>query len=87
MSCSVCNGYPGCPCCSEDSTVNCSNCQGDGKIHIYYNEHTGIDVSREVWEADKENHIHETEICFVCGGDGYIEQEDCDPRNEYEPEI
>lgn len=79
MSCSVCNGFPGCPCCSEDNTIDCPNCRGEGKVDIYFDEY-GEGVSFEIWEADKENHIHETEVCFICDGDGYIEKEDYEPE-------
>lgn len=30
MSCPVCNGLPGCPVCSEISTIECQACDGRG---------------------------------------------------------
>lgn len=30
MSCPVCNGYPGCPVCSTESTIECRACDGAG---------------------------------------------------------
>lgn len=30
MSCDVCNGMPGCPCCSEEKYEVCPDCDGTG---------------------------------------------------------
>lgn len=30
--CEVCNGFPGCPCCSEQNYELCSMCDGDGML-------------------------------------------------------
>ncbi len=57
--CSVCNGYLGCPVCSEtDSTykTDCPECNGTGKI---------------TWGENDE----EWELCELCDGTGRIDVE------------
>lgn len=58
MSCAVCYGYPGCPCCSpEPQTVTCPACKGTGEI--YYNS-DGERITKEEYDklpADQRNVI------------------------------
>lgn len=77
--CNICNGYPGCPCCSTSNTLlmTCPDC--DGKAITYYdgdgNEITESQHS-ELSECDRFS-----EICPTCEGTGDKEYEP-----DYEPE-
>ncbi len=70
MSCPVCNGYPGCPCCApEPQMITCPACTGSGKI--YYNG-DGEQISEEEYmllSADDKD----AERCDECNGTGYVE--------------
>lgn len=70
MSCTVCNGYPGCPCCSpEPRMITCPACGGTGEI--YYDDN-GDRITEEEYNmlpADQ----RESESCCECDGSGVIE--------------
>ena len=68
MSCAVCYGYPGCPCCSpEPQTVTCPACKGTGEIYYdsdaslkrnttnYLPTNGNVIVVLNVMEAEKSN--------------------------------
>ena len=73
MSCPVCNGYPGCPCCSpEPQTVTCAACKGTGEI--YYNI-DGERINKDEYDklpADQ----RECDSCAECDGSGEVEYGD-----------
>lgn len=70
MSCPVCNGYPGCPCCSpEPLMITCPVCNGTGKI--YYNEN-GDRITEEKYSMLPDD-AKESERCCECDGTGSIE--------------
>lgn len=73
MSCPVCNGYPGCPCCSpEPQMVTCPACKGTGEI--YYNS-DGERITEEEYSklpADQ----RECNSCAECDGCGEVEYDD-----------
>lgn len=70
MSCSACNGYPGCPCCTpEPRMITCPACNGTGEI--YYNEN-GDRISEEAY-AILPAEAREIESCGECDGMGSIE--------------
>lgn len=69
MSCSVCNGHPGCPCCApEPRTTTCPACNGTGET--YYNEN-GDRISEEEYKALPTDQ-RDTDTCEECDGLGYI---------------
>lgn len=72
MSCPVCNGLPGCPCCSPElSLTTCPACGGTGEI--YYDDN-GDRITEEEYvqlPADR----RECESCVECDGTGGIEVE------------
>lgn len=75
MSCGVCNGHPGCPCCGEEPhMIECPDC--DGKGHAYYNE-TGDEITEEEYNANPSD--FEKVPCDRCEGAGEIEY-------DYEPD-
>ena len=64
--CEVCNGYgrSNCPVCG-DEPIRCERCDGVGEILDRY--------------VDDEGFEHEEWItCPVCGGNGYVEDDDPD---------
>lgn len=71
MSCSVCNGLPGCPCCSEDRFLPCEDCHGEG--NLYRNEE-GEQITLEAYNALPKGE-GDYERCPSCGGEGFIEVE------------
>lgn len=76
MSCPVCNGYPGCPCCSPGPHyVTCPVCNGIG--YTYYNE-DGDEISEEEYNALPKD-CRDKEACEECDGTGEVEY-------EYEPD-
>lgn len=76
MSCVVCNGYPGCPCCSpEPKMVTCPACSGTGKI--YYNA-DGDRISEDEYDQLPKDQ-REFDICAECDGLGEVEY-------DYEPD-
>jgi hypothetical protein len=73
MSCAVCYGYPGCPCCSpEPQTVTCPACKGTGEI--YYNS-DGERITKEEYDKLPADH-RECDSCAECDGSGEIEYDD-----------
>lgn len=72
MSCPVCNGLPGCPCCSpEPNMTTCPACGGAGEI--YYNE-DGDQITKEQYNALPKGR-RDTDRCAECDGTGEIEYE------------
>jgi hypothetical protein len=67
--CEICNGYFGCPVCSEEpEQEECPNCD-NGRIYVSA-EHG--EVSFEVWETLPEDERCVDE-CEVCDGTGYVD--------------
>lgn len=76
MSCSVCNGYPGCPCCTpEPKMVTCPACSGYGQI--YYNN-DGDNISKDEYDKLPKDQ-REFDICGECNGFGEVELEYDEP--------
>lgn len=76
MSCSVCNGYPGCPCCTpEPRTITCPACGGTGEV--YYNDN-GDRITEEEYSRLTTDQ-RECESCGECDGSGVVE-------DDYEPD-
>lgn len=76
MSCPVCEGHPGCPCCAtEPRMITCPDCNGTG--YTYYNEN-----GDEITEHEYDNlpaKSRDKDTCDQCEGVGEIEY-------EYEPD-
>lgn len=73
MSCTVCYGAPGCPCCGTDSMEEkCQVCDGTG-INTYYSR-DGEEILREEWE-DLSEADRDQDQCPNCDGSGIIEYE------------
>lgn len=95
MSCSVCNGHPGCPCCTPEPTmIECPTCGGKGYFYYAYDIENDreIECTEAAYEClpmteddarAKTQHYcrGEKEVCEVCDGTGEIEYEP-----DYEPE-
>lgn len=76
MSCVVCYGHPGCPCCAtEPHRITCPSC--NGKRHTHYNEDGDVITETAYNALPKDSRGKET--CEECGGTGEIEY-------EYEPD-
>lgn len=68
--CSVCNGYPGCPCCGEgELTETCPECNGDG--NIFYDTEKETTITKEEFEKLPESQ-REKETCYKCHGEGEL---------------
>ena len=68
--CSVCNGFPGCPCCSDElPTEECSECYREGTI--YYNMETEKQIKLSEYQSHPESE-RDNETCSKCHGEGYL---------------
>lgn len=79
MSCPVCNGLPGCPCCApEPKYTTCPECSGDGGV--FYNE-DGEELSRVEYGklSAQDQQGWDFEPCERCDGRGEIEEEPYEP--------
>lgn len=73
--CSVCEGRPGCPCCSTSETIlmTCPDCYGKSITYFDENgEEITLEQYNELPECDRFS-----EICPTCEGTG---------EKEYEPD-
>nr|DAO68735.1 MAG TPA: DnaJ-like protein [Caudoviricetes sp.] len=76
MSCSVCYGHPGCPCCQpEPNMIRCPECNGVGSI---FYDIDGERITQEQFDKLSESE-RDKERCPECDGEGEIEY-------EYEPD-
>lgn len=76
MSCGVCYGHPGCPCCApEPDLITCPVC--NGRAYTYYNE-DGDEITEDEYAALPKNE-RDKEACEECDGTGEVEY-------EYEPD-
>ena len=78
--CSICNGHPGCPCCSSDAptySMPCPICNGKPNTYL---DAEGEEITKEQYDllTPKQRNI---EPCELCEGKGEVEY-----QNEYEPE-
>ena len=78
MSCSICNGLPGCPVCAMDDEMRpCPECDGEA-FTAYFNTN-GDEITRKAWEVLPEKYRGQ-DICTTCEGTGKIEYK---PEYEY----
>ena len=76
MACSVCYGYPGCPCCADEADmIQCPECRGTG---LRYYDENGNDITENQYNALPEDERIK-EDCEHCDGTGEIE-------DDYEPD-
>lgn len=73
--CVVCLGYSsaGCPCCSEDTTRECPDCNGTG-YEAYFDEDDNEITEKEYNALPKDKRVRIE--CSRCHGEGEIEDEE-----------
>lgn len=73
--CTVCNGYPGCPVCTEvPDEVPCPECGGSGKERYYRYIEDNDDweeVSQAIYDTLPDGE-RESDPCPYCQGSGVI---------------